>query len=88
MYNQSNYEDAYLDWYLNFGGSEFAPEERGWAFYKLINDFSDDESACGWAGIDYEADDRQDDLEVARQIAYDRMDDIEFSKSIAWTYGG
>lgn len=87
MYNQSNYEDAYYEWYSKFGGCELEPEERGQFFYDLLID-SDDESACGWAGIDYEADDWEDDLATAREIAYEKSDDIEFAKSVEWTYGG
>ena len=87
MYTRSNYEDAYYEWYSKFGGCEVEPEDRGQFFYDLLTK-SDDESACGWAGIDYESDDWKDDLEVAKTIAYLRMDDVEFATSMDWTYGG
>lgn len=72
MYNKSNYEDAFLDWVQNWGGCEYEPELRGWYFYDLIANKlkDDDESACGFAGVDYDRDDYEDDLAVAKVIAY------------------
>ena len=88
MYTQSNYEDAYYKWYSRFGGCELEPEERGQFFYNLIMNADNDEDACCWAGVDYESEDYEDDLEVAKKIAWDRMDDTEFALSMDWTYGG
>lgn len=87
MYDKYKYEDAYYNWYSKFGGCELEPEERGAFFYKLISQ-QDEEDACSWAGIDYNSDDWQDDLDVAKNIAYLRKDDVEFAESMDWTYGG
>lgn len=71
MYNKTNYEDAFLEWVEMWGGCEYEERERAWEFYDLIKNklANDDESACGYAKIDYEADDYAEDLAVARAIA-------------------
>ena len=87
MYNKSNYEDAFYDWYRNFGGCEVSAEDRGWDFYNLLIN-TDDESACSWAGIDYDSEDWKDDLDTAKAIAYKEIDDLELSLSLDWSYRG